>query len=189
MVCNRVVHFARRANVGAFAQLFHHREHRFGRLIEQLDLFAETAAMQILRTNQNALADFLDRLGYFIKRGRQRLNVFAFERRDKCFAKLLGQLLRDAFVLAPALGELGQVLRRVAVLEFAQQIDEVMNAAVGLLRAGFEQIEKFFVVSEKFPDRKHNRPPIKFASFMAASCKSARAAVTTLSRATHIAPH
>jgi hypothetical protein len=30
-----------------------------------------------------------------------------------------------------------------------------MDAAVGLLRAGFEQVEKFFVVSEKFANGKH----------------------------------
>ena len=41
------------------------------------------------------------------------------------------------------------------MLEFGQKGHEVMHAAVRLLRAGFEQIEKLFVVPKKFSDRKH----------------------------------
>jgi hypothetical protein len=42
------------------------------------------------------------------------------------------------------------------MLQFAEERDEMMDAAVGLLRAGFEEIEKLFVVTEELADRKHN---------------------------------
>ena len=155
------IHLARGLDVGSFAQLFHHREHGFRRLIEQFDLFAKAAAVQILRTNQNALADFLDRLRNFIERRRERLNVFAFQRRDERLRKRFRQFLRDAFIFAPAVGERVETLRRIALLQFLQQIDQMMHAVVGLLRAALEQIEKFFVVSEKFADGKHKRSGIK----------------------------
>jgi hypothetical protein len=41
------------------------------------------------------------------------------------------------------------------LLHLRQKIDELMHATVGLLRAGFEQIVKFFVVPEKFANREH----------------------------------
>jgi hypothetical protein len=75
---------------------------------------------QIFGADQDALANFLDRFRYFIKRGCQFLNVFPLERGDKRLGKLLGQFLRDAFVLTPAVGELLQVFRSVMLLEFLQ---------------------------------------------------------------------
>src|SRR5947208_9381910 len=56
------VHFAGGVNVGSFAQLPHHRQHHLGRLIEQLDLPAKIVPVQIFRTNQNPLPNFLNRL-------------------------------------------------------------------------------------------------------------------------------
>ena len=85
-----VVHFPGGVDVGAFAQLLDHGQHRFGRLIEQLDLFTKAAAAEVLRENENAFADFLHCLRYLIKSGRQSLNVFAFQRRDECLGKLFG---------------------------------------------------------------------------------------------------
>ena len=60
------VHLARGASVDPVAQLFYHRQHRFGGLIEQLDLLTETLPCQIFRADQNAFANFLDRFRYFI---------------------------------------------------------------------------------------------------------------------------
>ncbi len=68
------------AGIGAMAQLFHHRHHFFRGLVEQFEVALEIAPAQIFGTNQNALADFLDRLGNFVERGGQRLDVFAFQR-------------------------------------------------------------------------------------------------------------
>jgi hypothetical protein len=48
--------------------------------------------------------------------------------------------------------EIFQGLGRFVALEPSQQRDEVMDAAIGLLRAGFQQIEKFFVVSKELAD-------------------------------------
>ena len=73
--------------------------------------------------------------------------------------QLLGQFLGDLFVFAPAVDEILQAFRRFMMLELRQEIDQMMDAAVGLLRAGFEQIEKLFVVSKKFPDREHTICP------------------------------
>src|SRR5207247_5175827 len=78
------VHLARGANVHSLAQLFHHREHSLGGLIEKLDLLGKTWRRQILRTNQHALANFLNRLWNFVERSGERLYVFAFQRRDEC---------------------------------------------------------------------------------------------------------
>ena len=84
------VHLTGAGDVGAFAQFFHHREHRFGGLVEQLEMLLETAAVQIGRENQDALADFLDRLGNFVERRGQRLDVLAFQRSDERLAELFG---------------------------------------------------------------------------------------------------
>ena len=53
---------------------------------------------------------------------------------------------------AAAVRQIIQALWRIVVLELRQQVDQMMDAAIGLLRARFEQIEKLFVVSEKFTD-------------------------------------
>src|SRR5437762_1008689 len=104
------IHLARCRSVGALAQLFYHGQHCFSRLIEELDLLAKIAALQILRADQNPLADFFYVLRYLIKRAGQRLNVLAFQRRDESFAKLLGKLLRDFLVFTPAAHEFLQTL-------------------------------------------------------------------------------
>jgi hypothetical protein len=44
-------------------------------------------------------------------------------------------------------------------LELGQQRHQVMHAAVRLLRAGFEQIEELFVVSQESSDREHKVIP------------------------------
>jgi hypothetical protein len=49
-------------------------------------------------------------------------------------------------------------------LEFFQQPNQMMNAAVGLLRAGFQQIVKLSIASDKFLNREH-----PFASVLAES--------------------
>jgi hypothetical protein len=40
-------------------------------------------------------------------------------------------------------------------LELREQIDEVMNAAIGLLRARLQQVVKLLIVPEDFFERKH----------------------------------
>ncbi len=149
------IHFAGRRDIGAFAQFFHHREHGLGGLVEQLEMFLETAAVQVCRENQDALPDFLNGLGNLVERGSEGLDVLAFERSDESFAKLLGQLLGDPFIFPAAVDEFVQALRRIVMLEFTQQIDEMVDAAVGLLRAFFEQVVELFVVSEELADREH----------------------------------
>src|SRR5438876_110619 len=129
------IHLARGRRVGALAQLFYHRHDCFRRLIEELDLFAKIAAMQVLRTDQDALANLLHGLRYLIQGAGQSLNVFTFKRCDEDFAKLLGQLLCDFLVLAPAQDELFKALWRLVLFESFQQRDEVMHARVCLLRA------------------------------------------------------
>ena len=120
-------------------------------------LLAKIAAVQILRANQNPLADFLHRLGYFIKRGRKRLDVFALERRDKSLAKLLGQLLRNLFVFAPAAHKCFQTLRRSFLFQLFQKVNQMVHASVCFLRARLQQIEELLVVPENFLDRQHKR--------------------------------
>ena len=137
------IHLARGRDIGAFAQCFHHREHGFRGLIEQFDLF-ETAAVDVLRKNHNALADFLDRLGNLIERRGQRLDILAFQRRDECLAELFRQLLRDLFIFAPAVDKCVQTLRRIVLLQFVQKGDEMMHAAVRLLRAALRANRKIF---------------------------------------------
>ncbi len=117
----------------------------------------EIVAVQIVRTDQDALADFLDRLGNFVERGGEGLDVFALERGDESLAELLGQFLRDLLVLAPAVDEFLQALRRFLALQLGQERDQMMHALVGLLRAGLEQVEEFFVVSEQFFNREHGQ--------------------------------
>src|SRR5437764_8636890 len=111
--------------------------------------------MQSGGKNQDAFADLLERLRDFVERGGEGLDVFALEWSDESFAELLGQFLGDLFVFAPAVDEILQAFRRFMMLELRQQSDQMMHAAVGLLRAGFEQIEKILVVSKKFPDLEH----------------------------------
>jgi hypothetical protein len=115
----------------------------------------ETAAVQVGRKNKDPFPDFLDGLGNFVEGRGQGLDVFAFERCDERLAELFGQFLRDLFILAPAVDEFVEALRRFVMFEFAEKRDEMVDAAVGLLRAGFEQIEKLFVVAEKLADREH----------------------------------
>src|SRR6266702_4225799 len=122
-----------------------------------LHLFAEIAPMQVLWANQNAFTDLLHRFGYFIKRGRQRLDVFALERRDKCFAELLGQLLRNLLISAAAAHKSFETFRRSLLLELFEQVDQMVNTRVRLLRARFQQIKKSLVVAEDFLDRQHKR--------------------------------
>src|SRR2546421_1053342 len=84
------VHLAGARDVGAFPQFLYHREDGFRGLIEQVQMFLETASVQVSGKNQDPLADFLDRLGNFVERRGERLDVFAFERRDERLTKLLG---------------------------------------------------------------------------------------------------
>jgi hypothetical protein len=70
--------------------LLHHRQHRLGRAIKQLDLTPKIVPMQILRANQDAFANFLDRLRDLVERGGERLDILAFQRRDERLAELLG---------------------------------------------------------------------------------------------------
>src|SRR6476659_7066138 len=118
-------------------------------------MFFETPTMEVGGENENPLADFLDGLGNFVERGSERLDVFALERGNERLAKLLGQLLRDLFILAPAIDEFIEALRLFVMLEPAEKSDEMVDTAVGLLRAGFEQVEELFVVAKEFADRKH----------------------------------
>ena len=120
-------------------------------------MFAKTLSYQIFGPDQDTLANLLDRFRYFIKCGPQLLDVFPFERSNKRFGKLLGQFLRDPFILTPAVGELFQVFRCVVLLEFLQQADQVVNACVRLLRTGFEQIVKLLIPPDQLLNRKHGR--------------------------------
>src|SRR5438128_1048302 len=99
-------------------------------------MLLETAAVEFGRKDQDAFADFLHGLGNLIERSRERLNVLAFQRRDERLAELLGQLLRDLFIPAPAVDKFVEALGRIVVLELAQKRHQMMDAAVGLLRAG-----------------------------------------------------
>src|SRR4051812_17225717 len=105
----------------------------------------ETEPVQFRRENQDPLPDFLDRLWNLVERRGEGLDVFALERGDEGFAKLFGQFLRDSFVFPATGDEFLEALRRFVMLESAEKIHEMMNAAVSLLRAGFEQVEKLFV--------------------------------------------
>src|ERR1041384_4311233 len=118
-------------------------------------MFLETAPVEVGWENQNSLADFLNRLRNLVERRGERLDVFALEWGDESFAELFGELLGDAFVFAPAGDEFLEALRPLVMLEFAEQRDEMVNAAVGLLGARFEQIEKLFVVTKELADREH----------------------------------
>ena len=91
------------------------------------------------------------------KRRRQGLDIFSFQRRDKRFAKLFGQLLGDFFILSPAVDKFIQARGRIVMFQLRQKGHEVMDAAVGLLRARFQEIVKLFVASENFLDRKHKQ--------------------------------
>src|SRR3954464_209165 len=115
----------------------------------------ETEAVQFRRENQDSLPDFLHGFGNLVERGGEGLDVFAFERSDEGLAKLLGQLLGNALVFAPAGDEFFQTLGGIVMLEFTEKIDEMVDAAVGLLRALLQEVEELFVVAEELPDREH----------------------------------
>src|SRR6266446_5447947 len=108
-------------------------------------MLLETAPVEVGRENQDSFADLLDRLRDFIERGGEGLDVFTLERRNESFAELFGELLRDLFVLAPAVDKFVQALGRIVMLQFSQEVHQMMDAAVRLLRAGFEQIKEFLV--------------------------------------------
>ena len=114
-------------------------------------------AVEIVRTYQDALADFLDCLRNLIKGGGERLDVFALQRRDEGLAKLLGQFLGDFFILAPAEDEFLEALRATPALQLGQERDQMVDTLIRLFCAGFEQIKEFFVVSEEFLDREHGQ--------------------------------
>src|ERR1041385_7496468 len=118
-------------------------------------MFLETASVQVRRKNQDSLADFLNRLRNLVECRGERLDVFALQRSDESFAELFGQLLGDPFVFPPAGDEFLEALRPLVMLQFAEECDEMVDAAVGLLSAGFEQIKKFFVVTKELADREH----------------------------------
>ena len=118
-------------------------------------MLLETAAVEFGRKDHDPFADLFHGLGNLIKRRRQGLDVLSFQRRDERLAELFRQLLRDLFILAPAVDKFIQARGRIVMLQLRQKGHEMMHAAVRLLRAGFEQIEKLFVVSQKFSDRKH----------------------------------
>ena len=120
-------------------------------------MLLKTAPVQIGRENQDPFADFLDRLRDFVESGGERLNVFSLKRSDESLAKLFGQFLRDPFVLPAAVDEFVQTLGRFVVLEFSEKVNQVVNTAVGLLGAGFEEVEKLFVVTKEFANREHRR--------------------------------
>src|SRR5438876_11903672 len=119
-------------------------------------MFLETAAVQVRRENQDPLADFLDGLGDFVERRGEGLNVFALQRSNEGLAELFREFLGDSFVFPPAANEFIEALRRIVMLEFPEKINQVMDAAIGLLRASLEEIVKLFVVTEELADRKHN---------------------------------
>ncbi len=74
---------------------------------------------------------------------------------DETFAKLLGQFLRDLLVLASGFHEFLQTLRGILLLQFAEEIDELVHAAIGLLRAALQEIKELRVVAEEFADGEH----------------------------------
>src|SRR5688572_14938177 len=152
--------FPRGGCVGAFTQFFHHGEDLLGRLVEQLDMFFKVLGLQLAGPDQDALSDFFYRLGDLVERRGESLDIFAFQRGDKRFAELFGQLLRDLFIFSPALHKLLHALRRVVVLQFGQQRDEMVDTGVRLLRAGFQQIKELLVVPEELANRKHGMPAL-----------------------------
>ena len=128
---------------------FHHGENGLRSLIEQFQVLLETAAVEFAGKDHDPLPDLFHGLRNLIKRRRQGLDVLSFQRRDERLAELFRQLLRDLFVLSPAVDEIIQAFRRLVVLELRQQRDQMMHAAVRLLRACLQQIEKLFVVSQR----------------------------------------
>ena len=139
-------------DISAFAQCLHHRQDGLRSLVEQFQMLLETAAVEFARKNQDPLSDLFHRLRNLVKRRCQGLNVLSFQRRDERLAELFRQLLGDLFVFSPAVDEIFQAFRRLVELELREQRDQMMHAAVRLLRACFEQVEKLFVVSQKSSD-------------------------------------
>jgi len=88
--------------------------------------------------------NFLDRFRNFVERTGQRLNVFALQGSNERFGKFLSQLLGDSFIFAPAFRKRRQIACRLAFLQFREQIDQVMNAAIGLLRRSPPEGRKTF---------------------------------------------
>jgi hypothetical protein len=86
------------------------------------------------------------------------LNVFALQRRDESLRQFFGQLLGNSFVFAPALSERRQVGGRAFVVDLRQQVNQVMNAGIRLLRTRFQQVVEPLVVSEEFSNREHKLP-------------------------------
>ena len=62
--------------------------------------------------------------------------------------RLLGDLGRDAFVLAPAQDEIVETLSPGRVVDRLQILSQQFSAGPGFLGTGLEQIEELFVLAQ-----------------------------------------
>ena len=117
-----------------------------GGLLKQADLLGKIHAMDLLRREQDAFAEFLDGLRDAVKRDAERLDVLAFERGDERGIEGVADLAGDFLVLAARAGEFLQPDRLV---ERLAQFDEGVDAVARLLGAGFEHFKKHVLFAEE----------------------------------------
>ena len=96
------------------------------------------------------LDDLFDRLGDAVECKRKRLDVLALERGHKRAAELLRHLVPDALFLAAGLDEVVEIRGRAAGAERVQVAGEQIDTRFGLLRPGFQEVEKLVLFAEYF---------------------------------------
>ena len=136
-----------------------------------LDWFVHTAALPVthpelvmarqlgIRTakRDEFLAEFLDSFRDTIKGRAQGFDIFALQGRHECFAQLLRDFLVNQFFVPAGLDKRIEVRRLVA---FVKQGNQQGDTALGLRGAGFQQVEKFIVIAQKFSQPFHATPKV-----------------------------
>jgi len=134
---------------GVVPELLDHRDDGVGRLQHELGLAAERLVRHAAGVNRDALPDLLDLLGNAVEREREGLDVLAVQRGDEGAAERLGHLLADALLLAAGVHELPDVGGGAPVGQGVEVAAEDVDAGLGLVRAGLQQVEKPVVFSEE----------------------------------------
>ena len=87
------------------AQFLDHHGNGFQRVLQHSHELGDRFGMTVQRADQEALGDLVHCFRDPRERTGERLDVLALQRRDEGLADLLSDLLTDALVFAPAIGQ------------------------------------------------------------------------------------